>query len=75
MFLLFLATSDILFYLYIYVYISIIDILSSVLHFYNLKSNKFFISINQQHMPGNYYSKFACLSSILIQLFLLKTFL
>jgi hypothetical protein len=42
MFLLLLATSDILFYLCIYVYISIIDILSSVLHFYNLKSSIFY---------------------------------
>jgi hypothetical protein len=72
MFLLFLATSHIFFYLCMYVYISIIDTLSSVLHFYNLKSNNFFISINQQHMSGNYYNKFACLSSIFIQLFLLK---
>jgi hypothetical protein len=61
-----LATSHILFYLCMYVYISIIDTLSLVLHFYNLKPNIFFISINQRHMPDNYYSKFACLSSISI---------
>jgi hypothetical protein len=37
-----LATSHIIFYLCMYVYISIIDTLSLVLHFYNLKPNKFF---------------------------------